>query len=172
MIIKAIDLGLMSEHLMVHKGVLGKLQLYFCLAEDERLKQILYEQAVVMKNHVNVMIRLIDPTTNESVTAADLQELEPLEMVCNHTAGSMSDQEVALEARNTAKSMAGTNFSSALEMKTPNVRRIHIQMALQQTGLQDRYSELIKEKGWEYVPDSNRREQEEAVRRFKELFGE
>jgi spore coat protein CotF len=172
MIIKAIDLGLMSEHLMVHKGVLGKLRLYFCLAEDERLKQILYEQAVIMANHVKVMIKLVDPELNERVTAADLQELEPLEIHCSNTAGSMTDQEIALESRNAAKSMAGTNFSSALEMKTPNVRRIHVQMALQQTGMQDRYSELIKEKGWEYAPDSSRREQEEAVRRFKELFGE
>ncbi|OXT15407.1 hypothetical protein B9K06_21355 [Bacillus sp. OG2] len=172
MIIKAIDLGLMSEHLMVHKGVLGKLELYFCLAEDERLKQILYEQAVVMKNHVHVMIKLMNPETNEGVTAAALQELKPLEMVCTDTEGRLSDQEIALEARNTAKSMAGTNFSSALDMKTPNVRRIHIQMALQQTGIQERYSELIKEKGWEYAPDSNRGEQEEAARRFKELFGE
>jgi spore coat protein CotF len=171
-IIKAIDLGLMSEHLMVHKGVLGKLELYFCVAEDERLKQILYEQAVIMKNHVKVMVRLIGPETNEGVTSADLQNFEPLEVLCKNTAGSMSDLEIALEGRNGAKSMADTNFSSALNMKTPEVRRIHVQMALQQTGLQDRYSELIRERGWEYAPDSSRREQEEAVRRFNELFRE
>jgi predicted nucleic acid-binding protein len=55
-------------------------------------------------------------------------------------------------------------------MKAENVKNIHFQMALQQIRLQDKYSHIIKEKGWEHVPDVSREEQAEAKEAFKKKY--
>ncbi|WP_110066791.1 hypothetical protein [Cytobacillus oceanisediminis] len=67
-------------------------------------------------------------------------------------------------------SMALDNFTSALRMKAENVKNIHFQMALQQIRLQDKYSHIIKEQGWEHVPDASREEQIEAMKAFKKKY--
>jgi hypothetical protein len=59
-ILKSIDLSLMVEHLNIHKGVLARLESAFCTVERHFLKQIIYEQIVIMRNHVKVMLLLID----------------------------------------------------------------------------------------------------------------
>jgi spore coat protein CotF len=70
MILKAMDLSLMAEHLNTHKAVIEKLNLFFCSVENPELRQVLYEQIVIMDNHVRVMISLMDPQINESITVS------------------------------------------------------------------------------------------------------
>lgn len=170
MILKAIDLGLMSEHLTTHKGVLNKLQSYYCTVKNPALNQIIYDQYIIMRNHVQVMLMLMDPKINEQVSVSALFQIQPVEIPCQPLSIQMGQKEITIEARNTAMSMATDNFSSAIRMKAHNVRDIHIQMALQQVKIQERYSEFMKSMGWEYAPDSSLEEQVKALQFFKHLF--
>ncbi|MDZ5473109.1 hypothetical protein SM124_15425 [Bacillus sp. 31A1R] len=170
MILKQIDLSLMSEHLNVHKGVLNKLETFFCAVDNPTLRQVIYEQYLVMSNHVKVMLSLMNPEINEQVTTAALNYLEPLEIPCTLTKSMMTEGNIALELRNTAKTMAQTNFESALMMKASNVKDIHIHMALQQTIIQNRYSQYIKENNLDVVPKSTLKEQLDVLQSFKKMF--
>jgi hypothetical protein len=170
MILKSIDLSLMAEHLMTHKGLLNKLEAFYCTVQENTLKQIIYEQYLLMRNHVKVMISLMDPEQNEKITVSSLNQIDPVEIQCPKENLLMNEQTVALELRNTAKTMAHDNFSSALRMKAPNVRNIHIHMALQQTVLQDRYNHFIKEKMWEVTPESLLQQQKDTLQSFKAVF--
>lgn len=170
MILKAIDLGLMSEHLTAHKGILSKLQTYYCSVNNPTLKQIIYEQFLVMRNHVQIMLMLIDPKMNEQVTVNALKQVQPVEIPCKSIEMIMGEKEIAIEGHHTAMSMASDNFSSALRMKAANVREIHLHMALQQVHLQDRYDEFLKSMGWKHAPDSTLEEQVETINVFKDLY--
>lgn len=170
MILKAIDLGLMAEHLTIHKGVLGKLKLYYCLVQNPNLKQVIYEQLVIMRNHVHVMLMLIDPEQNKEVTVSALNQVQPITINCKAYSNHMGDKSIALEAQHTAMSMAHDNFSSALKMKADNVRDIHLHMALQQVRLQERYTSFINEMGWGYSPDISLEEQKNTLKMFKKMF--
>ncbi|AXI30609.1 hypothetical protein CIB87_16850 [Priestia megaterium] len=170
MILKAIDLSLMSEHLMTHKGVLKKLAYYYCSVKNPILKQIIYEQFLIMRNHVYVMLELMDPEHNEDVSILALNQVELIDIPCPETILRLGDKNILLEAHNTAKSMALDNFSSALKMKATNVKSIHVQMALQQVQLEERYSELGKMMGLNQSPDTSSEEQTNTIKRFKRLF--
>ncbi|WP_456279259.1 hypothetical protein [Bacillus sp. AK128] len=171
MILKAIDLSLMSEHLSVHKGVLPKLKTYYCHTKDPQLKQTIYEQFVIMKNHVKVMLSLIDDRINETITVASLNDIEPVTINCNPSTIEMSEEEIALELRNTAKTMAHDNLSSALRMKADNVRDIHLHMAFQQFILQHRYNQVVKRlQQLEVAPDSSLEEQRKILNNFKRIY--
>jgi hypothetical protein len=169
-ILKAIDLGLMSEHLTTHKGVLKKLQFYYCSVKNPTLKQIIYEQFLIMRNHVQVMLMLMDPKINEQVTVSALFQKQPVEIPCQPVWNQMGEKEITIEARNTAMSMATDNFSSALRMKAHNVRDIHFNMALQQVKIQGQYSGFMKSMGWEHAPESSLEEQVKTLQLFKHLY--
>lgn len=170
MILKSIDLGLMAEHLTAHKGIISKLRLYYCSVGNPTLKQIIYEQFLIMRNHVRVMLMLMDPARNETVSISALTEIQPVEIKCKPFSSYMSDKSIALEAHNTAKSMALDNFSSALRMKTSNVRDIHIQMALQQVKLQEKYTEFIHKMGDDHAPSASFEEQKNTMAEFLRMF--
>ncbi|MFS0888833.1 spore coat protein [Peribacillus frigoritolerans] len=170
MIIKSIELGLMAEHLTAHKGILAKLHNYYCSAHNPELKQIIHDQFIIMRNHVGVMLMLIDPEINERVTVGELKKVQPIEFICREKGFPMRDRDIALEGRSTAKSMSEDNYLSALRMETLNIRHIHIQMAIQQTALQERYGNLIKKKRWADIPDASLGEQEKTLSLFKEMY--
>jgi hypothetical protein len=169
-ILKAIDLALMSEHLTVHKGILHKLQTYYCYVKDPNLKQIIYEQFIIMRNHVQVMLALMDPKLNEQITIAALNQIQPVDIPCQQVSIPMGEQEITLELQHTAKTMASDNFSSALRMKAGNIRDIHVQMALQQVQIKEKYSDIINKMGWGYVPESSMEEQLKTLEKFKEFY--
>ncbi|CAM3683884.1 hypothetical protein GCM10009865_43970 [Aeromicrobium ponti] len=170
MILKAIDLSLMAEHLNIHKAVIEKLKLFFCTVDDPELRQVLYEQIVIMDNHVRVMINLMDPQINENITVEALTDVKPVPIDCKSPVNQLTEQNIAIEGRHTARSMALDNFTSALAMKAENIKNIHVQMSLQQVRLQDKYSHIIKKKGWVHVPDVSREEQIEAMKAFKKKY--
>ncbi|MGQ3381114.1 hypothetical protein ACT6P6_24010 [Priestia endophytica] len=170
MILKAIDLGLMAEHLTTHKGVLKKLMYYYHAGQNAMLKQIIYKQFLIMCNHVQVMILLIDLKYNDTVSVSALKQIESIELPHRTVTFQMGDKNILVEARHTAQSMALDNFSSALKMKTFNVKQIHIEMALQQIQLQEQYSELGKTLGIDYSPDTSLEIQIKTLEHFKKLF--
>lgn len=170
LIIKSIELGLMAEHLTAHKGILTKLNNYYCIAQEPELKKIIHDQFIIMQNHVIVMLMLIDPEINASITVADLQKYQPVEFNCNESRLLLKDKDIALEGKNTAKSMSEDNYMSALRMETPNIRHIHIHMALQQATLQERYSNLIKRKKWIDMPNATLSEQKRILSHFKAMY--
>jgi hypothetical protein len=154
MTLPSLDLGLMSEHLTVHQGVIYKLRKYHEKITDGELKEIILLQIKIMSEHVRVMLQLINPNQNNYVEVPPLHFYTSIQFP-QHTGrqrDNFKNKPIALEARMTAKSMANENFVSALMMKNPNARHAHIEMALQQTTIQEKYGELIKSRGWEYVP--------------------
>ncbi|MED3971704.1 hypothetical protein P4658_29075 [Priestia megaterium] len=170
MILKAIDLSLMSEHLMTHKGVLKKLAYYYCSVKSPLLKQTIYEQFLIMRNHVHVMLKLMDPEHNEDVSVLALNQIELVDIPCPEPILRLGDKNILLEAHTTAKSMALDNFNSALKMKASNVKSIHVQMALQQVQLEERYSELGEKMGLNQSPDTSAEEQISTIKQFEHLF--
>ncbi|MDF2947450.1 MAG: hypothetical protein K0S51_2129 [Bacillales bacterium] len=170
MILKSIDLSLMSEHMNVHKGQVEKLANYYCAAKDMELKEIIYNQYLIMKNHVKVMLLLMDPNQNESITSEMLKKVVPTEIPCQSLSIQMSEQAIATEGKNTAKTMAHDNFASALMMKANNVRDIHIHMALQQVMIQERYNKFTEKKKYEMAPTTTMQTQVETMQNFKKMY--
>jgi hypothetical protein len=168
--LKAIDLGLMAEHLDVHKGVIKKLKSYFCSSKNPTLRQIIYEQILIMSNHVGVMLNLIDPTINETVTVSALNQLQHIEIPCRELIHHVSDKTISLEGSHIAKTMSQGNYNSALRMKTHNVKDIHLQMAFQQFRLQERYENFIKGMGWSHEPNVTLEEQNKTVKNYKDMY--
>ncbi|GAA0318336.1 hypothetical protein GCM10008967_06120 [Bacillus carboniphilus] len=170
--IKAIDLGLMSEHLTVHKGVLKKIKLYQSLVKHEELKRLFQLQYEIMKSHVVVMLQLIDPHYTGEVMLPNIDsfrqsmagwtnwELEP----------SIHDRDIATEMVNTTKNMANTNFMSALMMETKKVKQIHFEMALQQVEIEFMYKDIMEKMGWSFAPDASEKEQMKTLQYFKDLY--
>ncbi|MGI8314358.1 hypothetical protein [Halobacillus mangrovi] len=170
MILKMIDLSLMSEHLPVHKAELDKLASFICSLEDPTVKQIAYEQYVIMKNHVKVMIGLMNPNQNEQITTADLQNWEPVEINCQVSSVGMSQENMWTELKTSAQTMANNNFESSLRMKAKNVRNIHLHMAMQQSMILDRYTEYMESMTEDTAPEASKAQQIEAMETFKKMF--
>ncbi|SFF80413.1 hypothetical protein SAMN05216353_109110 [Halobacillus alkaliphilus] len=170
MILKMIDLSLMAEHLPVHKAELDKLALFICSIQDPEIKQVATEQYMIMQNHVKVMIALMNPVQNEAIGVSDLQKWEPVTFNCKQNSIGMAQENILIELKTSAETMANKNFNSGLRMKAENVRNIHIQMALQQTMILNRYSDLMNKLIKDTAPESSREEQEETVQTFKNLF--
>lgn len=173
MTLPATDLGIMAEHLSTHKGEINKLEKYYSVASDADLKEILALQINVMQTHVKVMLMLINPYQNGYVEVPPL-EAYPGNQLPRGTWGKdplLNNKTIALEARATAKCMANENFVSALMMKNTNVRNAHIEMALQQANLQERYGHFIKKMGWAFVPHVSVEDQLNTYQHFQHLLG-
>ncbi|MYL51436.1 hypothetical protein GLV98_18330 [Halobacillus litoralis] len=82
MILKMIDLSLMAEHLAVHKAELAKLGSLICSLEEQESKQVATEQYMIMKNHVKVMVALMDPDQNEKIGINDLHKWGSVQLNC------------------------------------------------------------------------------------------
>ncbi|MBW3112526.1 hypothetical protein KYJ26_11830 [Bacillus sp. MCCB 382] len=170
MILKMIDLSLMAEHLPVHKAELDKLASYICTLQNSEIKQAATEQYMMMQNHVKVMIALMDPVQNETISIEDLHKWEPVSFNCQQNSIGMSQENILKELATSAKSMANNNFNSALRMKAENVRTIHTHMALQQMTMLNRYNALLNKFTKDTVPASSRKEQKETMETFQKMF--
>ncbi|SFJ76676.1 hypothetical protein SAMN04487936_104104 [Halobacillus dabanensis] len=170
MILKMIDLSLMAEHLTVHKAELDKLATFICSIQEPEIKQVATEQYMIMKNHVKVMIALMNPAQNETIGIQDLHKWEPVQIDCQQISLGMSQENILTELKTSAETMANKNFNSGLRMKAENVRNIHIHMALQQTMLLNRYIALMDKFIKNTAPESSREKQEETFQTFKNMF--
>jgi F0F1-type ATP synthase epsilon subunit len=56
--LKTIDVGLMANHLLAHKGIIKRLELYANTAVNQQLARTLEQQIGMMRNHVQVMNQL------------------------------------------------------------------------------------------------------------------
>ncbi|UOR11690.1 hypothetical protein [Halobacillus amylolyticus] len=173
MTLPATDLGLMAEHLAAHKGMINKLKRYYSTVSITALKKIISLQVNTMSAHVRVMLTLINPNHGGYV------EVPPLHYMKNSPSADAFDQNlgsdnkwIALEAHAAAKSMATTNFTSALLMKDTNVKYAHIEMALQQVTLQEMYAEVIKGREWSFVPHVSVDDQINTYQHYQNLFYE
>ncbi|MFD2628563.1 hypothetical protein [Oceanobacillus kapialis] len=168
--IPVVDLGLMSDHLTAHEGMLQKLQAYQEMATSTELKKILALQYQTMSDHVRVMLELINPYH------ATYVELSPINMAIlqqnnmGHFGISQDDQWIAREAHTSSKDMANTNFTSALMMQNQNVRNVHIKMALQQLTLMELYEQFLERLGTSFVPRASNEEQLRTYNHFKSVF--
>src|SRR5699024_10205933 len=138
----AIDLGLMAEHLAAHEGIINKLVFYQTKVTNAILKEVIELHASVMREHVRVMLSLINPYQNDYVDLAPLSEhMRHYNLIAKEQRTNGMDKWIALEGHTTAQSMSNENYVSALMMKNQHVRTIHVQMALQQLEIQDKYEE-------------------------------
>lgn len=167
MILPAVDVGLMDEHLATHEGVLSKLDYYHHEVASPSLKRIIGQQRKIMQNHVTVMLSLLDPNQNQWVHLTPIEESASTQQ--HQGKMNLHDKPIALEAKATAKSMASDNFMSALMMKNPNVKHIHYEMAIQQATLEREYGEFIKMMGWEHPPMATEQSQLEIIQKFQHL---
>ena len=157
MIIPAIDLGLMADHLSVHEGVIAKLKFYRTKVHHLELKSIIEEQLSMMRQHIRVMLTLIYPHQNENpYTSNDRGDRDKNE---NDEDGVLKDKHIALEAHATANFMAQNNFISAIMMKDSNVKHVHFNMAWQQVYISGKYEHFIRNMGWSKPPMASAQEQ-------------
>lgn len=167
--IPAADLGLMAQHLATHEGVIHQFKQDYMIVQNPSLKKVLYTSITVMRNHVRVMLALIDPNQPGPMHLADLHELQ---MSFGPVTFTEEEKKIALKARSTSKSMAKNNFSSALMMKKANVRQTHIEMALQQSKLQGMYDSIIQQAGGEFTPKATSKEQLLTVHNYLHVLNE
>ncbi|REJ07560.1 hypothetical protein [Halobacillus trueperi] len=170
MILKMIDLSLMAEHLAVHKAELAKLESLICSIQEPEMRQVATEQYMIMKNHVKVMIALMNPVQNETIGINDLHKWEPVQFNCQGTSIGMSPENILTVLKTSAETMANKNFNSGLRMKAENVRNIHIHMALQQMMILNRYIAFMDKFVKEKAPESSREEQVQTYETFKNFF--
>lgn len=170
MILKMIDLSLMANHLKVHKAELAKLRNIICTVPNQKIKQVATEQYMIMKNHVYVMIALMNPNQNESVSVESLHHWELPQFDCDQTCSGVDEKDTLIDLQSSADFMAQNNFQSALRMQADNVRNIHFHMAFQQTMIFNKYVALIKELTEDTAPESSLKKQEETYHKFKEMF--
>ncbi|MFC3041562.1 hypothetical protein ACFOGI_15050 [Virgibacillus xinjiangensis] len=165
----SVDLGLMAEHLKAHEGVISKLQFYQSQVDDNKLKKILELQENMMLAHVKVMLGLIHPYEQNYI------EVPPLVFSNHHhdpvfNIPNSHQKWIALEAKNTAKSMSNRNYVSALMMNNQNARNAHVEMALQQLAIQERLEAFINRMGWGFFPKATREEQIQTYQQFHHLL--
>lgn len=165
----AVDLGIMAEHLSTHEGVINKLKMYYSSVQNPMLKNILELNIHTLRNHVKTMLALIDPDQTHKV---HLPEMKHFDFHMNAGNLSESEKNIAFEARSTAKLMGSDNFTSALMMKDPNVKNIHVQMAYQDVSMQMIYDHLIKHTHEEFIPTVSKEMQRMTLQHFKHVQNE
>jgi hypothetical protein len=163
--LKTIDVGLMANHLGAHKGVISRLELYMNFVKDPRLAQILLKQIGTMKNHVQVMNQLLNPNQNNSkvILAPIPQNVQVPNNQVDGMGVGIKDHDIALDAHFTAQAMANDNFISATNMKDPRVKRIHMEMAMQQSDIADQHEMHARQHGWLSHSDATIQEQSQAM---------
>lgn len=166
--LKTIDVGLMANHLSVHNAIIKKLERYASSTKNQQLIMILEQQAGLMKNHTNVMNQILHSNQMSQIS------LPPIPQVTSHSHANynsiigLEDQDITTDAHVTAISMAKENFSSAMNMKDPQVKKIHIEMALQQSHIADQLSMLAQQNGWMSHPNATATEQNYAQNPLQE----
>ncbi|WP_138416026.1 hypothetical protein [Aquibacillus sediminis] len=169
MSLPAIDVSLMNEHLSTHKGQLHKLKQYYQQIRDPYIKQITNAQTIIMENHVDVMLSLLDPYHNHWVQVIPLQQVfNQLQLNQASPIKQPSDKSIVLELHSTAKFMANNNFLSALMMKNDNVKQVHYEMATQQANFEKIYSDYIKHMEWSVTTHVDDDEQLKIINHFQQ----
>lgn len=163
----AVDVGLMYEHLVAHKGVLNKLKGYKEVVKQPFLKKVIDEQILIMTDHVRVMLELLHPE-KEWVSLA-IKEVNVKSDDINKKVINPDVKAITSDLVTVSKQMAGTNFNSALDMKNPNVKHAHFQMAMQQATFHNYYVFFMNKKGWTLNPKSTIESQLEIIKQFEHL---
>src|SRR5699024_2821422 len=148
-----------------------KLELYQTKVTNAELKEIISLQANVMREHARVMLALINPHQNKFVELKPLSEYMRPNFIAERQGTNGVDKWIALEGQTTAQSMSNDNYTSALMMKSQHVKAIHVQMALQQLAIQDKYEELIHNMGWAFTPHASVRAQINTYQHYQHFFG-
>ncbi|RSL28899.1 hypothetical protein D7Z54_34080 [Salibacterium salarium] len=160
--LKTIDVGLMTNHLSAHTGVLKRLELYTRITKSPQLLSVLGQQIGAMKNHVEVMNTLLDPDQSNQIILAPVPQSnlqpnqQPLQL-------DMADYDMTLDAHFTAMAMANDNFVSSSNMKNPQVKKLHSDMAMQQSQIAKQYETFAEQMGWMTHPNATMAEQQQAV---------
>ncbi|WP_170007220.1 hypothetical protein [Bacillus fonticola] len=165
----AIDIGFMTDHLSAHEGVIAKLKMYHSMTQNGTLKKILATQVTTMQKHVHTMLDLIYPSEGRPHSFAMDSSGHFSHEQHHHTE---EDKHIALEAHSATKSMANSNFSSALMMKDPHVKQAHFKMAWEQATLEKEYADLIESMGWTYTPRVSSEKQMKTYYRYQHLLEE
>ncbi|MFD2043339.1 hypothetical protein ACFSTA_02955 [Ornithinibacillus salinisoli] len=167
----AIDHGLMIEHLNAHEGGIHKLKSYQGMVTNNDLRDIIHLQENIMRTHVWIMLAFIHPDYHQDIELPPLSTDSKKQYVEKEgSAGTDLNKWIALEAHNTAKNMSNTNFHSALMMKDPKVKKAHIQMALQQLEIKDKYEDFLKGMGWDFVSNISVQERIKTYLHFQHLL--
>lgn len=167
LMLKTVDVGLMANHLSVHNAIIKKLELYTSSTQNQQLIILIEQQIGLMKNHVSVMNNLLIPNQNTQVSLPPIPQMTS-HSHANYSSIGLEDKAIAIDAYFTAIAMANGNFTSALNMKDPQVKNIHIEMALQQTQIADQISMLAEQNGWMSHPNATAMEQTHAQNPLKD----
>ena len=160
--LKTIDVGLMANHIPTHKGIIKRLEIYANNSLEPQLTAILNKQITIMENHVKVMNQLLNQTPN--VVLPPIPQNIPINSnrSMNSNTG-MEDRAIALDSHFTATAMANENFLSATNMKNPQVKRLHVEMALQQLEISNQHEMLAQQLGWMSHPNASDMERNAAM---------
>ncbi|UFT98726.1 hypothetical protein KO561_16230 [Radiobacillus kanasensis] len=171
MTLPAIDLGLMTEHLSAHKGLIHKLKMYEGKVFHPTLRYLLELNREMLKSHTEAMMAFIHPYYNGEVVIPPLPYLQLEEIhKSKETPYHDHDKSITMESKSSSKMMANENFMSASLMKDPNVRRAHLEMAHQQATLQQLYREFSDAMGWSAVSHTTIENQAEIYRHYYGMF--
>ncbi|MDT0163562.1 hypothetical protein [Bacillus sp. AG4(2022)] len=165
----AVDLGIMTEHLSTHEGVIHKLKLYYSSVQNPVFKNLLGLHIKMLRNHVIAMLGLINPDPTHKV---DLSEMDSINWNINLGTLEEYEKDIALEARSTAKQMGSDNFNSALMMKDADVKNIHLQMSYQDVSMQMMYDHLIKHTLGEFIPRVSKEMQRLTLQHYSHVQNE
>ncbi|MFC4322259.1 hypothetical protein [Litchfieldia salsa] len=169
MTLPAVDLGIMSEHLSTHEGVINKLKMYYVSVSNPVLKKMLMLHIQTLRNHVTTMLELMNPSSHH----VHLKEMANFESHSVLVQLTEVEKDITLEVRATAKLMGSDNFNSALMMKDPKVKNIHLKMSYQDITLQMLYDKLLKDLGGgEYIPKVSDEVQRMTFEKFHHVKNE
>lgn len=163
MMIKQVDVGLMANHLAAHNPVIKRLEMYSTQTNNESILTILNKQIGIMRNHVQVMNLLLDP--NQKVV--NLPPIPDETTNDNQTSPipnfQMGDKDLVMDAHFTSSAMAKENFNSSENMKNPQVKEMHREMAMQQSTITAWYEQIMEQMGWTNQPTASTKDQSETI---------
>ncbi|AQQ54613.1 hypothetical protein [Planococcus lenghuensis] len=171
MLLPAADLGLISSHLSSHDGIIRKTKMQLKKVENPVLKQLFDAQLEALRNHVAVMLEMIDPDKEDFAEVPSVDKLSGDSKAKKKDAetGRKLEIHLALEAKATAQQMAVDNMFSAMKMKEPKVKQAHLDMAHQQVELAKGITAFLKENNAEVTPVSSAEEQKKVLDHFKHM---
>ncbi|UQX57149.1 hypothetical protein M5V91_28825 (plasmid) [Cytobacillus pseudoceanisediminis] len=120
------------------------------------------------------MLEIMDPDKSEFPELPKLDHLPKVETIqeIENESNPNAEKHIALEGKASAESMAQNNFVSALKMKDPKVKQIHIEMALQQVKIIEEITEFLKGQNAEIVPLGTAVEQNKVIKYFQHIIKE
>lgn len=133
----------MANHLPIHHAVISRLSLYLSTVRSNEVKTIIEKQILVMENHIKTMNELLNPNQQQAqlppipTTVAPLAKEQQLPPNLN-----LTEKDIVIDCHFTATSMAKENFSSSENMRDPLVKKIHSEMALQQSNIAEMYGKI------------------------------